>query len=836
MITYRLVFTIISFFLAPLLLFAQEQLPLVDVLRTLESRHNASFSYADEDIAGRTVMQPPESLRFRESINFLKARLNLKFTFINDRQVTISPIRSGDVICGFVENASGKPIENTRIQYGNITVLTDTQGKFNLKLQSDIPVLKIWALGFETLTIDAISLSDTPCQKIVMIDLNDALPEVVLRSYIARGIEILDDGGVGINFKDFSILPGVIEADALLSIQALPGIQSVNETVSDINIRGGTPDQNLILWDGIKMYQSGHFFGLISAFNPLLNDQARVYKNGTPAQYGDGVSGTISLVSENQHTQQLSAGIDINLINAGGFIDIPIGKKSSAKVSARTSLSDVIETTTYQQYFDRAFQNSEVTSANGNMSITDDIFSFQDVNFRWLYKPTNKDQIQINGLYMSNRLLFQEQIAINDETTSNQSSATQNNYAGGFIYHRQWNEQWKTKAQLTISDYTLNAVNFDLINDQRLFQENNVIESSLRLETTQTLNKTGQLIGGYQFVETGITNVQDINNPVFRRSIKEVIRSHAAYGTYSKMWNNKHTRLALGTRINYYDKLSELTIEPRLVFSQYLFNTWTMTLSGERKSQVTSQVVDVQSDFLGIDNRRWVLANGLDIPLLTSDQIALGFNYSKKGWLFNVEGYYKKVDGLTTQSQGFQNQLQAVRSTGNYEVKGVDLLVRKQWRKWNARLGYSFGVNNYDFDTLPDGIETAFPNDLDIRHALKGAIAYDHKNVKAGISVFYRTGRPMTTLDTPDIINDQLNFAVPNNVRLPNYFRVDFSASYQVKWSNHTRSEFGLSLWNITNSSNDLRRSYFIENDTPSIITERGLGLTLNTVVKFIFF
>ena len=88
------------------------------------------------------------------------------------------------------------------------------------------------------------------------------LSEVTISGYIVRGINKLDNGSFEIDISDFDILPGLIDTDVLQAAQAFPGIQSINETVSDINIRGGTHDQNLMLWDDIKMYQSGHFFWL----------------------------------------------------------------------------------------------------------------------------------------------------------------------------------------------------------------------------------------------------------------------------------------------------------------------------------------------------------------------------------------------------------------------------------------------------------------------------------------------------------------------------------------------------------------------------------------------
>src|SRR5690606_22089719 len=110
-----------------------------------------------------------------------------------------------------------------------------------------------------------------------------------------------------INYKNFGILPGLIEPDALQSLQALPGVESVNEKISDLNIRGGSSDQNMLVWDGIRMYQYGHFFGLISAINPYLTKNAMLIKNGTNPIYGNSVSSVILLNTEDEINQDFSA-------------------------------------------------------------------------------------------------------------------------------------------------------------------------------------------------------------------------------------------------------------------------------------------------------------------------------------------------------------------------------------------------------------------------------------------------------------------------------------------------------------------------------------------------
>ena len=153
------------------------------------------------------------------------------------------------------------------------------------------------------------------------------LEEVVVNNYLTTGITKLNDGSLTIKPKTFGILPGLIEPDVLQTIQSIPGVQSTDETVSNINVRGGTHDQNLILWDGIKMYQSGHFFGLISMYNPQITQSVSLVKNGSDVSYTDGVSGTIAMQTEQEVNDKLKTILSFNLTDLNAFIDIPLGEK-----------------------------------------------------------------------------------------------------------------------------------------------------------------------------------------------------------------------------------------------------------------------------------------------------------------------------------------------------------------------------------------------------------------------------------------------------------------------------------------------------------------------------
>jgi hypothetical protein len=130
------------------------------------------------------------------------------------------------------------------------------------------------------------------------------------------------DGSTVLN-KKFGILPGLVDPDVLQSIQALPGVESTNESIANINVRGGTNDQNNALGQ-YKMYHSGHFW-LISAYNPNVTNKVTVSKTELALPI-DGVSSTINMSTNDKVGTTISGGGGVNLISADAFVEIPLAK------------------------------------------------------------------------------------------------------------------------------------------------------------------------------------------------------------------------------------------------------------------------------------------------------------------------------------------------------------------------------------------------------------------------------------------------------------------------------------------------------------------------------
>ncbi|MGB5459527.1 MAG: carboxypeptidase-like regulatory domain-containing protein, partial [Eudoraea sp.] len=269
-----------------------KNISLVSYIRQLEEDFDVKFSYVDEDLQPLLV-DTPEGNSLQDILNDIQNQTQLIIKKLSERYYTLSKSTTVD-ICAFVlDNYSENTTSGASVEVlgSSISTVTDINGRFSLNNIPRKASIRIKHIGFKPKYVTAEDLvSKNPCTTLLFSLNYQQLDEVVVYKFLTTGLTKQTDGSITLNTEDFGILPGLLEPDVLQTVQALPGIKSIDETVSDINIRGGTNDQNLILWDDIKMYQSGHFFGLISAFNPYLTEHVTIIKDGTSAEYGDGVS------------------------------------------------------------------------------------------------------------------------------------------------------------------------------------------------------------------------------------------------------------------------------------------------------------------------------------------------------------------------------------------------------------------------------------------------------------------------------------------------------------------------------------------------------------------
>ena len=749
-----------------------QQLPLKTILLVIEKQHQVKFNYTNDAIAGYTLLQPENKLSLLEKLNYIEEQTALAFEHINQTYITIS--------------------------------------------------------------IRKAALKNPVIQEMQRIDLT----EVTIDNYITSGISKKSDGSYTVKLKKMGLLPGLSETDILQTMQQIPGIFSSDETVSNINIRGGTHDQNLFLWNGIRMFQTGHFYGLISAFNPNLNDQVLISKNGTSAFYGESVSGLVSISSDLSSVEKYSSGFSSNLISSEFHSTVKWSPKSRFQYSARRSLTDFFHSPTYKNYSDRIFQNTAVTNSNGNQSVnysTDEKFYFYDFSAQLEQKIGNRHQLKAAFIIIDNSLSLEQSTKNVVAPISENSELSQQQLGVSVEWQTIWNSKNASKLQIYGSNYNLNAVNESIVNEQLLKQKNTALDTGLRLENQHQLSSNLRFNTGYQYNEIGVRNNDEINIPVFSRKIKEVLRMHALI--LETKWNSTNKRVGFnaGIRTNYIEEFKKIIIEPRLNAFYRLSKNIQLGLLAEQKSQTASQVIDLKQDFLGIEKRRWLLANNENNPIQQSRQIEFGLTYKNKSWLLTFENFYKKVTGISSKSQGFQNQLEFLKINGSYTVYGSELLIQRNFKHFFTWINYSWNKNRY---TFPDFVPQHFANNFEIKHSVSFAAMYEIKRIQFALGGKWFSGRPETT-PLKAIISDSqptISYNTPNNTNVNDYVQANFSASYRWEIKKVCEITTRFSILNLFNKKNIINRFYrFDASKNIETVTTYSLGRTPNFSLQINF-
>lgn len=830
---------LLFFFFLVLNLSAQNKsnaVPLKKILIEIEQQHHVNFNYTEDNVAGLIVTLPKRTLSLKQKLQYLEKKTDLAFENLGNKFINIyKNIRESKPICGYVFSVADKnPIENANITLNSKNQVTDSKGYFEFK-EADADLLLISYVGFTTKRVVVGKRDAENCIEILLEPEITQLNEIKPNAILASGISKNTDGSFEIKPKKFGILPGLIEADALQTMQQIPGVNSLDESVSSISVRGGTHDQNLFLWNGIRMFQTGHFFGLISVFNPNLAHTISIYKNGSSAFYGESVSSVVAISSTTEAAEKNAFSAGINMINADIYSKYNISKKSYIEISARKSITDFVETPTYKKYFNKVFQNTTITDFSKNRNIdyrSDKKFGFYDATLKYAQKIGNRDLIILDLITIKDNLeVFQS--ATTDEIYRAENNALrQQNYGGNLSWKRNWKGLNTTKVNIFNSSYELLANQETTISGQVVIQKNTVNNNGVNLENNHIINSKFSLNNGYQFNEMGITNLEQVSNPDFYRRIKEVLRTHAFI--IEGKYNDTISRIYFkgGTRINYIEKFKKYIVEPRLQFGHNISKSVSLELLAELKSQNSQQIIALQKDYFGIEKRRWIISNNTTIPIQRSRQISLNLFYKKNDWLLDIENFYKKVKGITTSSQGFQNQLEFIQTAGDYEVWGAEMLIQKKMNHFLTWLSYTYNHNDYHFY---DYEYPTFSNNFQLMHTVSWAGIYEKNNFKIALGTKWSSGRPKTSPDLSRInLSDPvLVYNKPNSTNLGLFSQVNISSTYKWDTTNGVQYKIGLSILNILNRRNEISEYYRISSLTNSIEEVETFSLERTPNVSF---
>lgn len=814
---------------------------LKDILQSIEKQHLIYFNYIDNEIVTLKIVPPKKSLSLNKKISYLEKKTNLFFENIDNKFITIHSNNTVDSknICGYVfSKEDNSPLENVNIKFEDgFSTSTNKKGYFELKKEKSTDLL-ISNIGYTTEKISVSDLQNKNCLKIYIEVEVSELNNIIANQLLTSGISKKINGTFEIKPKKLGILPGLIEPDVLQTMLQIPGIYSADESISSINVRGGTHDQNLFLWNGIKMYQTGHFFGLISAFNPNLAHTISITKNGTSAFFGEGVSSVVDISSNSNKFKKNSFSAGINMIDADVYSKFKISKKSFIEISGRKSITDLVKTPTYKEYYNKVFQNTNITNFSNNQNVDylgDEKFNFYDITAKYSQQIGKKNHFILDFITISDQLKIFQTTNVSSQIQSENNILYQKNYGGNLSWVRNWNTKNSTHFNVYTSSYVLNAEKNKIQDNQIVKQKNEVLDNGFKLENSHAINSKFTLKNGYQFNEIGTINSDEVNSPIFYRRIKEVLRIHALIveakynDTLSKIYFNA------GLRLNYIEQFKKNLLEPRLQFNYAITKYFNLEVLGEFKSQNSYQVIDLQNDYFGIEKRRWILANNTTIPIQRSKQASISLFYNKNNWLFTLDNFYKKVTGINSSSQEFQNQLEFVKTNGDYEVLGMEMLVQKKINHFITWFSYTYNTNNYHFPNLEQPV---FPNNFKLDHIISWAGIYERKNLKIALGSKWYSGKPETTpmsstINYSNFSNPKIDYNTPNNKILDDFFQVNFSTTYKWESLNQIQYKLGFSLLNVLNRKNEINEYYRINTVTNSIEDVKTFSLRRTPNLSF---
>lgn len=649
------------------------------------------------------------------------------------------------------------------------------------------------------------------------------LPEVVVTHFLSKGIK-LDHHHFKLTPAKIEELPGVTDADLLLSLQQLPGIKSPNETASGLHVRGGTPDQNLILIDGIRLYHPGHLFGMISGINPQLARRVLFYHKATPSNYGDRLSGVIDIRPDEKLTDSICGSAGINLLFADASVRVPIVRDMlDVQLTARRSLSPWWKSPALDPLNKKVFQHTDFDDVDGQD------FGFHDASARIGFK-NNRTKISATGILIDNTLNY---AAVNQDNRNRQQLGIKN-----IGTSMQWMQEFggglSQNVSAQYSEYQFAHDDRDQTGDSysAYVKRNRAVHSGVSVSYSYS-KKYWQIDGGYQLSANDVSHSFAQEFPGFSVQLGQrrlFVLTHS--GFLQSTFSNRDWNLMAGIRGSYFTHLQTARIEPRLSATYHVNGKISVNAGFETRSQVESQVRETATNDLSLENYVWTLSDGRQYPLLRGKQISVGSVWNDKKWLLSIDGFYKTIDGVTSLTNGFMNPDGPQVFRGNGFARGAEFLVQRSAASWRAWMVYTWQDAQNRYEGLNGG--EYFPTNGDIRHDL--SLAYFKRWTDFSVTTGWnlRTGRPYSSLDDGvQSYNDQ---------RLDVYHRLNVSAAYHFNLS-RAKARAGISILNLYNRTPVINREFRrrIENledmttEIADVLAYDALGFTPNVFFRISF-
>lgn len=725
-------------------------------------------------------------------------------------------------ISGYVQEASnGENLIGVSIYDKSTNKGTNTNqyGFYSLTLPKGNYNILFSFIGLETVS-KQVNLNKNQRINISLQENSTQIQEIkITEERLDGNIEKSNMSQVKLKIQNVKSIPAILgEIDVLKAAQLLPGISNGGEGNSGLYVRGGGPDQNLVLLDEAVVYNAAHLFGFFSVFNADAIKDMNIIKGGIPAEYGGRLSSVIDISMKDGNNKKLQADGGIGLLSSRLTLQGPLEKnKSSFIVSGRRTYIDVLT----KPFLNR--KNKETGEPN---PFSGSGYYFYDLTTKINYKISDKDRIYLSGYFGRDVFNF------SDQESGFGIEIPWGNATTSLRWNHLFNDKLFMNTSLIFTDYRFefNIAQSDF--ELRIFSGINDWNSKtdfLYIPNQKHKIKFGSNFTYHIFTPGNATGrsgeVVFSPDEIFKQYSNE-----AALYLSDDFEINDVLKLNIGLRYSSFQHSGDINpiafvknemqldtnnhyrhIEPRFSMRYKLNPTSSIKASYSENYQYIHLA---STGSVSLPTDLWVPSTNIVKPKF-SKQIASGYfkNFKEDMYETSVELYYKEMDNLIEYMEGILPEDNTNSSSdnsftfGNGDSYGVELLAKKNTGKITGWIGYTLSKTTRYFDEINDG--NPYPAKYDRRHDLSITSTYKLSDSWELSGVFvYATGNSITLPSERYIINGNVytEYTSRNGYRMIPYHRLDFGATYTPKKEKKFKSSWNFSIYNLYNRKNP----YFI--------------------------
>ena len=769
--------------------------------------------------------------------------------------------QSVDLTGTVVDSLTNEVLPNVSVALGesSYSALTDAFGRFSLVGLPDGPIqLTIEHLGYRTFVLE---LAEAPTDPLKVMLAPDAIELGGIR--VRAQTQVMDASRgisqVSISPEQIQALPSLGEADIFRSLQLLPGVSGTNDATSGLFVRGGTPDENLVLLDGMTVYHVDHFFGIFSAFNTDAIKDVQLYKAAYPARYGGRTSSVVDMIGRAGDPQAFRMSAGVNLLSGRTTLEIPLGDAAALMVSARRSYTDIIQSGLFNNLFntltdaDEAAAPQQPAGFRGRrrqFQVQEAVpsFYFYDLNAKLTWTPTSRDVVAVSFYGGADNLDQSStgqaiEFGGNAFNTPNRQEITDwGNRGVSGRWFRQWGGRFSSDAQIAASEYFSDGTR-EITSDRfaaGFLEENRVQDVSIRLDNSWRAGRSSTVEFGALLTGSDVRyGFEQLQGDSVRGSLTLEGDALQTSGYVQHVWTGPvGVKVTAGARGTHYDATGTTYFEPRASLELPLSSNLKVKSAWGRYNQFIKRVEN--EDILEGSRDFWVLSDSVLAPAF-AEHFMGGVSYETQGFLIDLEGYYKDLDGVTQFSTRSRRRPGLAFSdlffSGTGVAKGVELLVQKKAGPLTGWVSYSLSRVEYDLGDFNDG--EAFAASHDQTHELKAVGIYQAGPWTFSGSWVYGSGRPYTAPESEYRVEllDGTSFSYihvggKNAERLPAYHRMDLGATRRFE-SDRFFYEVSASAFNAYGRNNvwyrkfDLSESAVVVTDVTTLPFTPSIGFRM---------